>query len=97
MRWSYGRFFCLKCLSVRLQPIADHLCGGSGGGFLHGVSHGRKERFVVRKRKGQVCDFFRGVRCDSHACAEKIVEVVLLAARDGVNYAAKRRSQKSGV
>ena len=51
----------------------------------------------MRKRKGQVCDFFRGVRCDRHACAEKIVEVVLLAARDGVNYAAKRRSQKSGV
>ena len=51
----------------------------------------------MRKRKGQVCDFFRGVRCDSHACAEKIVEVVLLAARDRVNYAAKRRSQKSGV
>ena len=51
----------------------------------------------MRKRQGQVCDFFRGVRCDSHACAEKIVEVVLLAARDRVNYAAKRRSQKSGV
>ena len=51
----------------------------------------------MRKRKGQVCDFFRGVRCDSHACAEKIVEVVLLAARDRVNYAAKCRSQKSGV
>ena len=80
-----------------MQPSVNCLCGGSGGGFLHGVSHGRKERFVVRKRKGQVCDFFRGVRCDSHACAEKIVEVVLLAARDGVNYAAKRRSQKSGV
>ena len=82
---------------VRLQPIIDRFCGWSGVCSLHGPAHRRQLLFIMRKMKRQVRDFLRRISGHSHSGAQKIVEVVLLAARDGVNYAAKRRSQKSGV
>ena len=51
----------------------------------------------MRKMKRQVCNFLRRISGHSHPGTQKIVQIMLLAARDGVNYAAKRRSQKSGV
>ena len=41
--------------------------------------------FIMRKMKRQVRNFLRRISGHSHSGAQKIVQIMLLAARDGVN------------